>query len=101
MMNIFVGNLDLSVSEQQLREQFSPFGLVESVTIVNDRDTGLPRGFAFIEMTQAGEAWSAITALDGVAVNGRAMRVNEARPKLLRDAGIDPPITRSHRRHRI
>lgn len=85
-MNIFVGNLDITATEQQLRELFAVHGVVENVTIVKDRDTDEPRGMAFVEMTQATEAEAAIAALDGHELNGRSMRVNEARPKLQRDS---------------
>jgi RNA recognition motif-containing protein len=97
--NLFVGNLDITVTEQQLRELFSAYGAVETVTIVMDRDTGEPRGMAFVEMTQANEAEAATVALDGKTINGRVMRVNEARPKLHREAAPDSE-NRDHRRHR-
>ena len=100
MTNIFVGNLDITATEQQLRELFATHGTVETVTIVKDRDTGEPRGVAFVEMTQATEAQAAIAALDGNQLNGRAMRVNEARPKLQRDATPKSGI-RDHRRHKM
>jgi cold-inducible RNA-binding protein len=97
--NIFVGNLDITVTEQQLREVFAAHGAVETVTIVVDRDTGEPRGIAFVEMTQATEAEAAIAVLDGMRLNERAMRVNEARPKLHREPTADSG-SRDHRRHR-
>ena len=100
MTNIFVGNLDITVTEKQLREVFTAHGAVESVMIVVDRDTGEPRGIAFVEMTLATEAGAAIAALDGKTLNGRAMRVNEARPKLHREA-TDDSESRDHRRHRM
>ncbi len=100
MTNIFVENLDVTVTEQQLRELFALHGAVETVTIVEDRDTGEPRGIAFVEMTQATEAQAAIAALDGEMLNGRPMRANEARPKLHRDPKRDSGI-RDHRRHRM
>jgi cold-inducible RNA-binding protein len=100
MTNIFVGNLDITATEQQLRELFAAHGAVESVTIVKDRDTGEPRGIAFLEMTQATEADAAIAALDGHDLNGRPMRVNEARPKLQRDPTGNSDI-RDHRRHKM
>jgi RNA recognition motif-containing protein len=81
MTNIFVGNLDITATAQQLRELFAAHGAVESVTIVKDRDTGEPRGIAFVEMTQSIAAKAAIAALDGNDLNGRPMRVNEARPE--------------------
>ncbi|HXU17919.1 MAG TPA: hypothetical protein VN708_22615 [Terriglobales bacterium] len=100
MTNIFVGNLDITATEQQLRELFAAHGSVETVTIVRDRDTGDPRGIAFVEMTQATESQAAIAALDGHDLNGRPMRVNEARPKIQSDATRDSG-TRDHRRHRL
>ena len=100
MTNIFVGNLDITVTEQQLRELFAEHGAVESVAIVGDRDTGEPRGIAFIEMTQRTEAQAAIAGLDGKLLNGRSMKVNEARPKLHRDPTSDSE-TRDHRRHKM
>jgi cold-inducible RNA-binding protein len=98
--NLFVGNLDITVTEQQLRELFAVHGAVESITIVKDRDTGEPRGIAFVEMTQATEAQGAISALNGRMLNGRPMNVNEARPKLDRDPVRDSD-RRDHRRHRM
>ena len=100
MTNVFVGNLDITVTEQQLRELFAAHGAVETITIVKDRDTGEPRGIAFVEMTQATEAQGAISALDGTMLNGRPMKVNEARPKLHRDPMRDSD-RRDHRRHRM
>ena len=82
MNKIFVGNLDFSVTEQSLRSLFAPYGAVTSVSIITDRDTGQPRGFAFVEMTHSGEADKAINALNGTNVSGRALNVNEARPKM-------------------
>lgn len=99
MTNIFVGNLDITVTEQQLRELFTVHGAVESVSIIEDRDTGEPRGMAFVEMAQQVDAQSAIAALDGKLINGRPARVNEARPKLLVDSANNS--TRDHRRHKI
>lgn len=62
-------------------DTFSPYGAVESVNIINDRETGQPRGFAFVEMTNSSEAEAAITALNGTELMGRAINVNEARPR--------------------
>ena len=81
MKNIFVGNLDFGVTEESLRSLFAPYGAVTSVKLITDRDTGRSRGFAFVEMTHGGEADKAITALNGTNVGGRALKVNEARPK--------------------
>ena len=100
MTNVFVGNLDITVKEQQLRELFAAHGTVETITIVKDRDTGEPRGIAFVEMTQATEAEGAISALDGTMLNGRPMSMNEARPNLHLDPTRDSG-RRDHRRHRM
>jgi len=100
LTNVLVGNLDITVTEQQLRELFAAHGAVETITIVKNRDTGEPRGIAFVEMTQATEAEAAISALAGTMLNGRPMIVNEARPKLHRDP-IRDSDRRDHRRHRM
>ena len=81
MTNIFVGNLSFRTSQDELMTAFSQFGNVERVNIVTDRDSGQPRGFAFVEMTNSNEAQEAISRLNGAELNGRAMNVNEARPK--------------------
>jgi len=81
MKNLFVGNLPFSTTEDSLRELFAQFGEVQRVKVMTDRDTGKPRGFAFVEMTQDDDAAKAITALNGKDLNGRALTVNEARPK--------------------
>lgn len=81
MTNIFVGNLSYQTSQDELLAAFSQFGNVERVSIVTDRDTGQPRGFAFVEMTDKREAENAIANLNGAELNGRALNVNEARPR--------------------
>jgi len=81
MKNIFVGNLDFSATEASIRSLFEPYGTVDRVNLVTDRDTGRSRGFAFVEMNDAGEADRAITALNGRQLEGRALNINEARPK--------------------
>ncbi|MGA3097417.1 MAG: RNA-binding protein [Bryobacteraceae bacterium] len=81
MRNIFVGNLDFSATESSIRSLFEQHGAVDRVNLVTDRDTGRSRGFAFVEMADSAEADKAIAALNGVEVNGRALNVNEARPK--------------------
>ena len=81
MKNIFVGNLDFAATESSVRSLFEPYGKVDRVNLVTDRDTGRSRGFAFVEMAAADEADRAIAALNGVNVGGRALNVNEARPK--------------------
>ena len=80
-MNIFVGNLSFQTTQDELHAAFAQFGNVERVNIVTDRDTGQPRGFAFVEMTDQREAETAIQQLNGTEMNGRALNVNEARPK--------------------
>jgi cold-inducible RNA-binding protein len=81
MKKIFVGNLDFGVAEESIRELFGKFGAVERIDLVRDRDTGQPRGFAFVEMTNGGEADRAISELNGTILGSRAVNVSEARPK--------------------
>jgi len=81
MKNIFVGNLAFSVTENTVRSLFEEYGAVDRVSLVTDRDTGRARGFGFVEMPGDAEAERAIEALNGRQVEGRAMNVNEARPK--------------------
>ena len=81
MKNIFVGNLNFSATESSVRALFEPYGKVDRVNVVTDRDTGRSRGFAFVEMTDPAEADRAIAALDGANLEGRALNVNEVRPK--------------------
>jgi RNA recognition motif-containing protein len=81
MTKIFVGNLSFQTTQDELHAAFSQHGSVENVSIVTDRDTGQPRGFAFVEMTNDSEARNAISAMNGKELNGRALNVNEARPK--------------------
>jgi RNA recognition motif-containing protein len=81
MKNIFVGNLSFGTTEQDIRSLFEAHGSVDRVNIVTDRDTGQPRGFAFVEMTNDAEGDRAIDAVNGKEVGGRALNVNEARPK--------------------
>jgi cold-inducible RNA-binding protein len=80
-MNIYVGNLSYSTSESNLETMFSEFGTVESVRIITDRETGRSKGFGFVDMPDDEEANSAIEALNGREIDGRTLRVNEARPK--------------------
>jgi cold-inducible RNA-binding protein len=79
MKDIFVGNLDYETSEAELRQLFAPYGPVERVSIVTDRYSGQPRGFAFVEMASAGDADKAITELNGTQLHDRKLDVNEAR----------------------
>jgi len=81
MKNLFVGNMSFQTTESELRSLFEPFGEITRINVVTDRDTGRARGFAFVEMTNDGEAAGAISALNGKEVDGRALNVNEARPK--------------------
>lgn len=81
MTNIFVGNLSYQATSADLQAAFEAYGSVERVNVVTDRDTGQPRGFAFIEMTDANAAQTAISQLNGAELYGRSMNVNEARPK--------------------
>lgn len=87
MKNIFVGNLSFSATEESIRSLFEAYGTVERVSVVTDRDTGQPRGFGFVEMTNDGEAEKAIAALNGREHGGRDLNVNEARPKSERASG--------------
>jgi cold-inducible RNA-binding protein len=84
---IFVGNLDFQATEEGVRGLFEQYGAVSSVHIMTDRDTGRSRGFAFVEMDNEPEADRAITALNGYNMGGRALNVNEARPKPERSFG--------------
>jgi len=85
--NIFVGNLSFDATEGAVRTMFEEFGTVDRVNIVTDRDTGRARGFGFVEMNNDGEGQNAIAALNGRNLDGRALNVNEARPKENRGGG--------------
>ena len=87
MKNLYVGNLAHSTTESELREAFTVYGQVESVNIITDRDTGRARGFAFVEMADSDGAEKAIAGLNGSDLAGRALQVNEARPKVERPRG--------------
>jgi RNA recognition motif-containing protein len=87
MKNIYVGNLDYKVTEDELRETFAAYGQVDNVTILRDRDTGQPRGFAFVEMANDEEAQKAIAGTNGAQLGARAISVNEARPRTERRPG--------------
>ncbi len=80
-MNIYVGNLAFSLTEEALRDAFAAHGEVSSAKIISDRDTGRSKGFGFVEMTTDNEANSAIEAINGQDLEGRPVRVNEARPR--------------------
>lgn len=81
MKNLFVGNLDFTTTENEVRSLFEGYGAVDRVSIVTDRDTGRSRGFGFVEMAVNAEAETAIAELDGREWRGRALKVNEALPK--------------------
>ncbi|MGA7908606.1 MAG: RNA-binding protein [Candidatus Sulfotelmatobacter sp.] len=87
MKNIFVGNLSFNTSEDELRQLFEPYGQVDRVSIMTDRDTGRSRGFGFVEMASDEEGEKAIAGLNGSQVGGRTLNVNEARPKTERGGG--------------
>jgi len=80
-MKIYVGNLSYDTTEQELRTEFEAFGGVESISIVTDRDTGRPRGFAFVEMPTVSEGRAAIAGINGKSISERTIVVNEARPR--------------------
>ena len=80
-MKIYVGNLSYEANEDALRELFAKFGQVDEVAIITDRQTGKARGFAFVTMPDSGQGQAAITGLNGSQFDGRALVVNEARPK--------------------
>ena len=82
---LYVGNLPYSVTEQELIDKFGAFGTVESVTLINDRDSGRSKGFGFVEMATDAEAQKAIEEVNGTDYDGRPVTVNEARPMNRRD----------------
>ncbi len=84
---LYVGNLPDSATEQDLSDKFAACGTVESVKLITDRDTGRSRGFGFIEMASEAEAHAAIDSLNGTDYDGRAMKVNEAKPQQKRSGG--------------
>jgi len=84
---LYVGNLPYSVSEQSLQDTFGQCGTVESVNVITDRDTGQSKGFGFIEMSSDAEAQKAIQELNGSSIDGREIKVNEAKPKAPRGGG--------------
>ncbi|HJX69967.1 MAG TPA: RNA-binding protein [Dehalococcoidia bacterium] len=80
-MKIYIGNLPLEVTEEELRQEFAAFGKVESVAIPTDRYSGRPRGFAFVEMPSVSEGQAAITGINGKTLKDRTLTVNAARPR--------------------
>jgi RNA recognition motif-containing protein len=87
MKNVFVGNMSFESTEGGVRSIFEPFGELTRVNMITDRDTGRARGFAFVEMANDEDAAKAIAALNGTQLDGRALNVNEAKPKA---AGSSP-----------
>ncbi len=80
-MNIYIGNLSFDTTEETLRASFAQYGEVDTVNIIMDRESGRPRGFAFVEMPNGTEGQAAIDGLNGSQLDGRALNVNEARPR--------------------
>ena len=80
-MNIFVGNLAYSATEDAVRQLFETYGAVDKVNVITDRETGRPRGFGFVEMPDSTAAKAAIAGLQGTTLGGRALNVNEAKPR--------------------
>jgi len=80
-MKIYIGNLSFAVTEEELREEFAPFGEVESVNIITDKYSGRPKGFAFVEMPSVSEGQAAIAALNGKTLKDRILTVDAARPR--------------------
>ncbi len=87
MTNIYVGNLAFNATDDDIRSAFEQYGEVTSVNIIMDRETGRSRGFAFVEMADGEHAKEAIENLDGAAISGRNVKVNEARPRPPRSGG--------------
>ena len=80
-MNIFVGNLAFSTTDHDLRQLFEPYGVVDTIHVITDRDTGRSKGFGFVEMSDSAAAKAAIQGLNGTELEGRALTVNEAKPR--------------------
>ena len=89
-MKIYVGNLSYNTTQASLEEQFGAFGKVDEVAIINDRETGRPRGFAFVSMANDADGQQAIDGMNGVELDGRTLTVNEARPKPAGGGGGGP-----------
>ena len=85
-MKLYVGNLPYSTTDSTLNDLFSPFGQVESARVITDRDSGTSKGFGFVEMSNA-DAQKAMGALNGREIDGRSIRVNEAKPQESRGGG--------------
>lgn len=89
-MKLYVGNIAYSTTEQSLRDAFGQFGAVDEVAVIMDRETGRPRGFAFVTMKNDSEARNAVEQLNGSQLDGRTIAVNEARPKTAGGGGGGP-----------
>ncbi|HXU15423.1 MAG TPA: RNA-binding protein [Terriglobales bacterium] len=100
MKNIFVGNLNFNVVEDDLRQLFGRYGQVDRVALMTERDTGRSRGFAFVEMANTEEGEKAIAELNGSDFSGRTLNVNEARPKAERSGGRNSGFDRGGGRKR-
>jgi cold-inducible RNA-binding protein len=87
MLNIYVGNLSFNTNEETVRTLFAQHGVVSKVSLVTDRETGRPRGFGFVEMADSSAGQAAIAALNGRELDGRALTVNEAKPREARSGG--------------
>ena len=88
MKKLYVGNLSYGATESTIRSLFENYGAVDTVNLITDRNTGQSKGFGFVEMTNDAEAQRAISALNGKEIDGRALTVNEARPKEERSGGV-------------
>jgi RNA recognition motif-containing protein len=89
-MNIYVSNLSFNVQDEDLKDFFAPYGEITSAKVINDRETGNSRGFGFVEMSDDTAAQKAITELDGATVEGRTIKVMEAKPKEDRPRSASP-----------
>ena len=98
MKNLYVGNMSFNTTESDLRAIFEPLGEITRINVITDRDTGRPRGFAFVEMSNDEEAAKAIEAVNGKELDGRALNVNEARPKT--EGGRSRPRSGGYKRSR-
>jgi len=95
---MYVGNLSFDVTQSQLQDMFAPYGSVQSAQLISDRETGRSKGFGFVEMSSDKEAEAAISGMNGQMVDGRALTVNEAKPKEARPRTSDSSYGRSYGR---
>jgi len=98
--NLYVGNLSYNTTQERLQELFQAHGEITSINVITDRDTGRPRGFAFVEMATEQAASAAIAALNGQEIDGRELAVNEAKPRAPRSGGRDSRRDRDNRSRR-